>query len=1142
MFITNSSTGATTYDWDFCSGDLAKTPTASVLLNSAQSRASFKVAMVESNGSYYGFYTSRADGNLYRLDFGSDVKSTPTTTNLGALGMGGALLTVQIVKENNIYYGFVVEFSGQLYRFRIGASVTGAPDPAQLIYTNLPSQIDLAIVNDGTERYAFVAKFNSNQLTRIKFPNSFADIPSSLIGDNITVTGSGSLSGVSFLKECNSWYAVTTAVVGGKLTKIFFGAGLSDASPIISDFTSGLGITVSSPAGISLVVEGGAYYAFIQAQQTTSKLYRINFGNSLSNPNPTGEDLTDLGILSDVFGFAMYKFQSDWLVLANENGGNRIFKITFPDNCIFTEKTSTNTNPSINVMAAGTQKISLRAIDAQGKYSYQSNTVMAAALTSPDISFTTTNVCVNHNVLFTPANTSGNISAYQWDFGDGQTSSQQTPSNIYASVAPFTSQLKVTATNGCENYFQKKMTLYQEPITDFSLPAVPTICTNQSYLFSNTTVADTASHPTWEWRLNGTLVAATKDLTQAFANAVPQELRLKAVIPGCQNEMIKTISTVKAGPVVSFSASDNCQGSSVAFVNTTSNADAGYSWTFDDGSTSTLQSPSHTYLTPNTFQVKLSASNTAGCQNFLTKPIKIYSLPQPVFTVGLPPFSCNNSATPFQNTTAALTDSNITGWSWQFGEPGGSSVLQQPSYTYASAGNYNVVLTATTSKNCTASVTKSIVISASSTADFTAGPSCANQSTKFTDASIGTITARNWTIGTSNFTTTNPSYTFTAAGSFPTSLSVTSPNGCISVKTKSIVVPVVPVQNFSLNNPCAGKNAVFTDATTSPTDVIAAWAWNFDGNSTTGNPTQFRFDGPGTFNTKLTTTHASGCKYTLSKNVVINPSPVASFTPSPDRGAAPLTVQFLNTTQLATTYAWKFNDKVPATSTRVSPVYTFTSLGDYSAELTATNAQGCYDVITVPIFVLIPSIDLVLKDFLLVSDAATGKDKAQVTIFNNSNVPIVSAEVAVFLSDKAVVNETVSLNLSPGKTITTALSFTVSPAQFDYSFLCAEINSEKDIRPDNNKRCINLEHADHFLSPYPNPSSGMLRVDWIAENSGNAHLVVFDSMGKKAYEWETPAQVGLNQSVLDLTFLTCGMYYLTIETSGARKTTRFVRQ
>ncbi|MEJ0054774.1 MAG: PKD domain-containing protein [Bacteroidota bacterium] len=373
-------------------------------------------------------------------------------------------------------------------------------------------------------------------------------------------------------------------------------------------------------------------------------------------------------------------------------------------------------------------------------------------------------------------------------------------------------------------------------------------------------------------------------------------------------------------------------------------------------------------------------------------------------------------------------------------------------------------------------------------------------------------------------------------------MTVTSANSCSTFKTKTINVPLPPTLDFSRSNLCTGKDAVFTDLTPPQQDAVVGWNWNFDGNSVAGNPAQYNFANAGTYAAKMTTTHTSGCKYTVSKNVLINTSPVASFTATPDRGAAPLAVQFTNTSQGGTSNSWKFYDKTTATSTQASPAYTFLALGDYSAELTVTNAQGCFDVKAVPIKVLVPSVDLVLSDFSLTPDPTTGKLKGVVTILNNSNVPVTSAEVALILANNGVVNETFAVNLNPGQSVVKTLSFTVSPNQFDFNFLCAEIISEKDIQKDNNRRCVNLEKSDYFFNPYPNPTSGKLEVDWITVTAGSAAITIYDSMGKKTYAFETLSKAGLNQVVFDLTFLSSGLYYLTIETPGSKKTTRFFRE
>lgn len=1122
------------YEWDFCAGDLSLTPTSSVL-NNAFGGQSFKVELAEQNGVYYGFLLAKARSVLYRLDFGTDINSQPTLVDLGGLGISSSTgRVIEIVKEGNLYYGFIMDGNG-IYRVDFGTSLSNMPSAALLIYSGpeIANPIDMVVVEDGTSKFLFLANLNATHpLVRMTFDQSFTGALS--YTNDINVGSVFYISGISFIKECETWYCVATAGGNSKVFKISFNGGLADTNPTITDFA------LSGVTGVALVNDDDQYYAFIQ-HTSINKLYRLNFGNSLSNPSPTTDELLNIGIGSDFWALAMYKVKSDWLAMSTDGSGPNIYRITFPNNCFSPDQYSTAQSPTILSSTPGTYHIALRAEDSQGDWLSKSHVIQVDALPAPDIDFSSQNVCANNNVDFTEINSSGDLVSRTWSFGDTGTSTIANPSHAYATAGSFTVHLSVDALNGCSNDIQKALQIYNMPIADFNLPSVNPICTNQNYLLSNTSFFDAGSNPTWEWRLNGSLASSQQDFIAFFNATTAQEIRLKALIPGCQNEVIKTISTVLIGPLVNFSASDNCLGASVTFTNSTTGADAGFVWAFGDASTSTATNPSHIYTSATTFQTTLTASNSLGCQNFLTKPIKIYSLPAPDFSVGLPPFSCSNSPTPFQNNTPSLTDSNIVGWSWQFNDvAGGTSSQQSPSYTFTTFGTFAISLTATSDAACSAVLTQNIAIAPSPVADFSQGPACVSQSTKFTDLSSGGVQSRLWQIASASFTIPNPSFTFMAPGNFPATLTVTGANGCSNVKLITVNVPVPPSLVFSMVNPCAGKNALFTDGTSSPQDAIVGWNWNFDENSLAGNPAEYNFPDQDTYNVKMTTTHASGCKYTLSNNIVINPSPAALFTASPDRGAAPLTVQFENFSQQATGYLWKFYDKVTATSTRISPVYTFTSLGDYTAELTAVNSQGCSDVLSVPIKVLIPSVDLVMQDFSLTNDPVTGKIKSVVTILNNSNIPVGSAEVALFLADKAVVNETVDLNLNPGQSATKTLSFTLSSNQFDFSFLCAEVLSDKDIQSDNNKRCINFEKNDYFFGPYPNPTAGTLQVDWISEKSGTVLIVIYDNMGKKSYEWEAQAQTGLNQSVHDLTFLSTGLYYLTIETSGAKKTIRFL--
>lgn len=599
LLISNTSTSAVSYEWDFCSGDLSLNPVASTLYDIDATNGSYKGDMVESNGFFFSFFTSRASGKLYRLDYGNNVKSSPVMTDLGQLGvpLSGGFLTVQIVKDGGIYYGFIIDFYNKLYRIQFGSSILNNPANAELIYQeDSLNPIDLEVVQDGSQRFAFIANFNSNKLTRIKFQSSFGEPVANFFMDDFIITGSSNLSGISFLKQCNDWYAIATSAGGNQVTKIFFDTGLADVTPTFSNIT-GLGFAFSSPGGVALVVEGGRYYAFVQAQQAQSNLYRINFGGSLGNATPTGDDLSDLGILSDVFGFSMHKANSDWLVLAHQNSGKKIFNISFPESCFSDTKFSTSSDPVVHFTSNGTQTISLRAIDAQNNESFKSADINVTAQVAPDIDFATQNNCANNNVLFSPAS-AGIISSYQWSFGNAQSSTQINPVNIYSSPGIYTPSLTVIGANSCQNFVQKSLTIYNAPVANFSPPAGPLICTNQDYPLTNMSSSDIGSNPSWEWRLNGDLLSTQQDFTARFVSTSVQEIRLKATIQGCSNEIIKNISAVVVGPAVDFSAADGCQGTSVAFNNTTVGTVTGFTWDFGDGTTSTQSNISHMYLTP----------------------------------------------------------------------------------------------------------------------------------------------------------------------------------------------------------------------------------------------------------------------------------------------------------------------------------------------------------------------------------------------------------------------------------------------------------------------------------------------------------------------------------------------------------------
>ncbi len=148
-------------------------------------------------------------------------------------------------------------------------------------------------------------------------------------------------------------------------------------------------------------------------------------------------------------------------------------------------------------------------------------------------------------------------------------------------------------------------------------------------------------------------------------------------------------------PVANFTASPTSGTNplTVTFTDTSTNSPTSWAWTFGDGGTSTLKSPSHQYTTAGTYTVTLKATNAAG-NNTLTRTnyIKVNApATAPVANFTASPTSGTN---PLTVTFTDTSTNSPTSWAWTFGD-GGTSTLKSPSHQYTTAGTYTVTLKAT---------------------------------------------------------------------------------------------------------------------------------------------------------------------------------------------------------------------------------------------------------------------------------------------------------------------------------------------------------------------------------------------------------------------------------------------------------------
>ncbi len=134
--------------------------------------------------------------------------------------------------------------------------------------------------------------------------------------------------------------------------------------------------------------------------------------------------------------------------------------------------------------------------------------------------------------------------------------------------------------------------------------------------------------------------------------------------------------------------------------------------------------------------------------------------------------------------TVTFTDASAgspTAWAWSFGD-GGADAVQNPTHTYTVAGTYTVRLVATNAGGNDTKI-KSNYITAlppAPVADFSATPVTGGYPllVTFTDASLNTPTAWNWSFGDGGRSTAqNPSHTYTMVGSYTVSLTATNVGG-----------------------------------------------------------------------------------------------------------------------------------------------------------------------------------------------------------------------------------------------------------------------------------------------------------------------------------------------------------------------------
>lgn len=581
--------------------------------------------------------------------------------------------------------------------------------------------------------------------------------------------------------------------------------------------------------------------------------------------------------------------------------------------------TSTQKNPTYTFIGNGKHDVCMKVSNGGGADSICKTIYITNA---PPAAFFNANVTGDPTVVFSDQSLN-NPTSWNWDFGDNTTSTSPSPTHTYTSNGTYQACLAISNSIGADTLCKTIVISHIPPVATFIMDTVldPKIrfydqSLNGPYTwlwdFGDNNATSTLQNTSYTYPENGTYQVCLKVTNDGGSDSV------------CNGVVIKNIP-----PVSNFTYNDSLDPQ-IAFTDISTKVPTSWYWDFDDGDTSALRNPIHTFASNGDYNVCLTAINSGGSHTYCQK----------VSITKIPPEADFSFYTPL-DPKILFTDMSTkqpTSWHWDFDDNGANSSLKNPSHTFSISGNHNVCLTVSNAGGSD-SVCKNVFISnIPPLADFSFDASN-DPEVSFTDLSTNLPTTWTWNFDDQGATSTlqNPVYTFTTNGDHNVCLTVSKSAGTNSKCKKVTIYNVKPVAAFEADS-SQDPIMKFTDkSTNNPT----SWYWDFDdggANSTLQNPSH-TYSENGSYMVCLIASNAGGSD-TFCQNITVRKLlPVADFTAITT--ADPLIAFTDQSRNNPTTWLWDF-DEDGATSSLQDPAHEFIYNGNHSVCLTATNVNGSH--------------------------------------------------------------------------------------------------------------------------------------------------------------------------------------------------------
>lgn len=590
-------------------------------------------------------------------------------------------------------------------------------------------------------------------------------------------------------------------------------------------------------------------------------------------------------------------------------------------------------------------------------------TVVVTVLPSPTTAFTLDEHAACSSLTVQATNTSSSAISYQWDFGDGTTSTQQDPPpHTYTAVGDYAISLVAFNSQGCQSSFTDSVHVFAIPDP---VIGVQNVCEGQMAQFADLTQTPLGNPiQQWLWDFGDADTSTEEGPGHLYSTGNTYTVTLTVTTPYCSGTNSTTI-TVEQKPSASIVADPmtGCSPLDVQFINNSTGA-TNYIWRFGDGGVSNASDPLHTYHNPgnvdSVYTAELIASTTFGCSDTTHAVITVAPMVLSMFAHDAHP-GCAPLDVNFTNNSMGATD-----FLWDFGD-GDTSTDTGPSHTYINISGVLQVMTvrliASNWAGCSDTSQQQIVVYPAPHFTFSAQPDSGCTPLTVTFPSVIGAVNYQWDFGDgSTGSGPTPQHTYVnhtdSTVLYPIKLVATNAFGCTDSTAGVITVFPAPLAQFSVGATTGCHPLLATLSNQSQGASSFHWSYG-DGQSSDTSATQhdhtwYNYAGPGvnSYPIQLTAFSNDGCTDTAGATIQVYPQVHAAFV-ADSAGCAPMNPHFVNLSTGADNYLWTFGDGPVSTSATPTHIYMNSGVSDvvFQPVLVASSSFGCSDTATASILV-----------------------------------------------------------------------------------------------------------------------------------------------------------------------------------------------